>query len=170
MTYLSAAHLRPVPPVGIQAENPPATLADRVAHRRIARGRRWATAVNGRSDLSPGRARERARRACRRWSVPTGQTEAAVVIVSELVTNAVTHTRSTRVLVVMALADGRLTVSVSDQGPARPITVPVVEPDPEAEHGRGLWLVSLLADAVGHRATAAAGTRVWARLNLAGAV
>ncbi|MDP9849856.1 ATP-binding protein [Streptosporangium lutulentum] len=78
-----------------------------------------------------------------------------LLLLSEVVTNAVTHSDSGRT------ADGRVTVhvtcdpgavhvEVTDDGSAT--STPVVHvPDPEADGGRGLWLVDLLAAAWGFR-------------------
>jgi len=73
----------------------------------------------------------------------------AVLIVSELVTNAVRFGRSVR-LVLHAIQQGArraLRIEVSDQGPGLPAAVTGgVLPDEECCHGRGLPLIDLLAD------------------------
>ncbi len=70
----------------------------------------------------------------------------AVVLLSEAMTNSVVHTRSAAVEVtVHADVDGRLLVTVTDEGSD---TVPVVPPrrfDDLAESGRGLQLVRSLS-------------------------
>lgn len=71
-----------------------------------------------------------------------------LLTVDELVVNALRHTRSGRAggaftVVVLLCADGRVTVSVSDQGgPDEPVAR---DAGPLAESGRGLRTVSLTA-------------------------
>lgn len=91
--------------------------------------------------------------------------DVAKLLVSELVTNAVQHTRSRRpggsvTLVVIELA-GSLRVEVSDEG--SPGSVPVVRDDTLATDGRGLFLVQSLADEWGYLQDLG-GTTVWFRL------
>ncbi|RJL20196.1 ATP-binding protein [Bailinhaonella thermotolerans] len=75
----------------------------------------------------------------------------ALLCVSELATNAIKHTTSGHSTFVVALDvddAGGARVSVVDQGAAG---VPVVQvPSSDAEGGRGLLLVNVLADGVGH--------------------
>jgi anti-sigma regulatory factor (Ser/Thr protein kinase) len=66
----------------------------------------------------------------------------ALLLVSELVTNAVLHGRSD-VCVELTRAHGRVRVAVLDENSRRPI--PVRE-DPDALDGRGLALVDAVAD------------------------
>ena len=91
--------------------------------------------------------------------------DVARLLISELVTNAVQHTRSRRpggtvTLVVIDLADG-IRVEVTDEGSAR--SVPVVQDDVMATNGRGLFLVQSLADDWGYLSDTG-GTTVWFRL------
>jgi len=90
----------------------------------------------------------------------------AELIVSELVTNAVQHSRSGwdggKVRVVLVLTPGQwVRLGVRDDGPAdgRVPVMPTTPPPPGAEDGRGLWLVATLADACGYSTGHA-----WARL------
>jgi anti-sigma regulatory factor (Ser/Thr protein kinase) len=75
----------------------------------------------------------------------------AVLLASELVTNAIAHTASGtggKVIVIVYRADTRVRVEVHDGGSDR---VPVVHPVGEArESGFGLGLVELVADRWGH--------------------
>ena len=68
------------------------------------------------------------------------------LLVTELATNSVLHARSPIRLSVMP-EHGRLRVEVRDDDPTPP--APPCRPDPDAEHGRGMWLVSALSDAWG---------------------
>ena len=83
----------------------------------------------------------------------------AAIVVSELVTNAVTHAGSACVLE-LALSPTALRMAVADTGPGTP------EPQPrsdEREHGRGLQLVGAIASAWGIDSDDR-GKVVWAEL------
>ncbi|MBF9073676.1 ATP-binding protein [Streptacidiphilus fuscans] len=103
------------------------------------------------------------------WSVPRSTRNDAILLLSELATNAVVHTASTRMLCGAALLpDGRIRVEVHDDTPAR-CTLPSVPDAADAcgdeESGRGLFIVQQLADAWGiARSTCTSGTFVWATL------
>ena len=75
----------------------------------------------------------------------------AVLLTSELVTNAITHTASGRggkVVVTVYRADTRVRVDVKDDGSDQaPVVCPVGE---DRESGFGLGLVELMADRWGH--------------------
>jgi anti-sigma regulatory factor (Ser/Thr protein kinase) len=64
------------------------------------------------------------------------------LLVTELATNAVTHANSPIRLTVVPSGD-RVRVEVRDDDP-HPINPPC-RPEPESEHGRGLWLVAALS-------------------------
>ncbi|WP_330241627.1 ATP-binding protein [Streptomyces sp. NBC_00525] len=97
------------------------------------------------------------------WRTDGDTREAAVLIVSELVTNAVVHTASARVLCELRRLDGRLRVSVQDQG--HQPGGPRLGRGADDEHGRGLLLVDSLAAAWGSRdAGDGSGRIVWAEL------
>ena len=87
----------------------------------------------------------------------------AVLVVGELVTNAVVHAR-TEVRLRVELRGERLHLAVRDGSPwqLRPVTIP----DPEAEGGRGLWLVDQLARAWGVNRHPDGGKVVWCTLTL----
>ncbi|MFJ4674315.1 ATP-binding protein [Kitasatospora sp. NPDC088783] len=109
-------------------------------------GEHWA--VEHRPDAL-GPLRRSARASLNSWGVEPAAADAAVLVVSELVTNAVRHA-----LPPVALrlrhdrADRRLWVEVTDGGPARTAAPDLPPPD---EHGRGLLLVATLALAHGAR-------------------
>ena len=79
--------------------------------------------------------------------------DAALLLTSELVTNAVTHSRSGRpdgtVDVLVATGIYGLLVAVTDDGSDS--NVPAIRSSPGAESGNGLLLVETLADAWGYR-------------------
>lgn len=92
---------------------------------------------------SPAAARHLVAGALKKWGVdPRGDLAADVIlVVSELVTNAVTHGEGDAELTVRHAGDG-IVVSVWDAAPMRPRT----SGDPE--HGRGLALISELAGSI----------------------
>ncbi|MEU6535364.1 ATP-binding protein [Streptomyces sp. NPDC047000] len=89
------------------------------------------------------------------------------LLTSELVTNAIRHGvgREDEDLIELVLwpADGHYWLAVSDPGSGKPM---VVEPDMDAENGRGLLLVDRLAAAWTVRPRPAHGTSVIAGLAL----
>jgi len=131
--------------------------------------------------LAPGAAREFARAALADWAelaLPGAESEVrdwpaddAMVVVSELVTNAVVHAGTDVELVCrLEIADdgspGALVVEVSDHHPARAVRDEAAErPDGTPEYGRGLRLVSTLSEAWGITYRTGVKT-VWARLPL----
>lgn len=88
-------------------------------------------------------------------------TEDAVLMISELVTNAVRHTRAL-LLVLITVHGHMLRVDVSDDNPALPVA-----PSPEhyATNGRGLRIVDTLADRWGITPTAD-GKTVWFEIDV----
>ncbi|MCI0384207.1 anti-sigma regulatory factor [Streptomyces sp. CNQ085] len=102
------------------------------------------------------------------WGIGTMIREDVQLVVSELFTNAVRHTDSERVDCELRVTDARLRLTVTDQGggPAgRPAGVRPETGGAEGENGRGLLLVSALADAWGVRPCAdGRGHTVWAEL------
>lgn len=116
--------------------------------------------------LAPSRrAPAQARSAVREFaeSVLAGETAGtAELLVSELVTNALTHGRGT-ITVSMEYGAGGFVVTVCDDEPSRP----QVPPDrPLALGGRGLRMVDVLADEWGVTPdNAGTGKGVWFRLS-----
>lgn len=109
---------------------------------------------------APGAARGHVRRVCGRWSVDEEAREAAEIVVTELVTNAVEHAASRSVVEVERRARSfRLSVRDFDLAP-----LPAAHlPDPTSPRGRGLAMVAAVASAWGvesHRD----GKTVWAEM------
>ncbi|MDP9841403.1 ATP-binding protein [Streptosporangium lutulentum] len=83
-----------------------------------------------------------------------------VLLVSEVVTNSVVHSRSSgggRVAMTVAVGPEAVLVEVRDVGSGT--SVPHVRNDPEAENGRGMFLVDLLAARWGIRDDVSQGFR-----------
>lgn len=133
--------------------------------------------------MAPAAARRFVRAALADWaelSVPAaaGVTDRfaddAVLLVSELVTNAVVHAGTTVELLCRLDEAGlgescdTLVIEVSDHHPARAVrSEPVPQPPGTPEYGRGLQLVATLSDSWG--ITYRTGTKtVWARLPVGG--
>jgi len=95
------------------------------------------------------------------WAVDEDVSETAVLLLSELVTNAVIHTEAPAEVRVV-LGSGELTVTVRDHGQlGRDTTAtPDADDDPLRVHGRGLTLVEALSDRWGAERDAV-GTTVW---------
>ncbi|MCX4911451.1 ATP-binding protein [Streptomyces sp. NBC_00878] len=102
------------------------------------------------------------------WRLPREVREDAVLLLSELATNAVLHTVSTRILCGVGLiADGGLRLEVHDQDRTCRL-LPRRDPGPDDENGRGLLLVEHLAETWGvERSTLTGGHAVWATLTVA---
>jgi anti-sigma regulatory factor (Ser/Thr protein kinase) len=95
--------------------------------------------------------------------------DTAVLLTSELVTNAVMHSSSRcaggTVSVLIMESAGRLRIEVADEGSE--LSSPVVRGDVYASDGHGLYLVQTLADQWGYLRDNN-GTTVWFRLALPG--
>ncbi|MFE0137280.1 ATP-binding protein [Streptomyces sp. NPDC059037] len=102
-----------------------------------------------RSPRSVGRSRSLLAEQARAWKVPDDVADTAVLLLSELMTNAVRHGRvpvGREVGVRCVLGWGVLRVEVAD---ACDVLPRAREAGPDDESGRGLALVELLADAWG---------------------
>jgi serine phosphatase RsbU (regulator of sigma subunit)/anti-sigma regulatory factor (Ser/Thr protein kinase) len=119
---------------------------------------------------APSRARSFTREALGSWGLPPERVDDAVLLVSELVANAVQHA-GTKLEVACKLIGGGpdpldstvsgIEVRVTDRHPARALPeAPAALGDTESERGRGLLLPTALAAAWGVTYTAAAKT-VW---------
>ncbi|MEU9203760.1 ATP-binding protein [Streptomyces sp. NPDC048332] len=97
------------------------------------------------------------------WRLDDDAHDAAVLIVSELVTNAVVHTASARVVCELRCLGTRLRIAVQDQG--HQPGGPRLGAGADDEHGRGLLLVDAMCSAWGSRdAGNGSGRIVWAEL------
>jgi len=109
---------------------------------------------------APGDARGHVRRVCRRWGIDEDAREAAEIVVTELVTNAVEHASSASVVEVWR-RDRSLRLMVRDFDLA---VLPGAHlPGPTAPRGRGLAMVAAVAQTWGvdpHRD----GKTVWAQM------
>ncbi|CAM5447003.1 ATP-binding protein [Streptomyces avidinii] len=100
-----------------------------------------------RSLRTPGRARALLRKQLAEWGIGPDPAEAAELLLSELVTNAVRHARAPQgrdIGIRIARYDGVLRVEVADAGPAVKLTPQIVADT--ADRGRGLAIVAALAE------------------------
>ncbi|WP_240676933.1 ATP-binding protein [Actinacidiphila soli] len=105
-------------------------------------------------------ARRQVWRALTGWGVPEDAVDTTVLITSELVTNAIRHCDTQRLVHVHLTDDGTvLLLEVSD--PSRRHPRPVIVPS-DAENGRGLMLVRVVAADFGARDRDPVGKTVWA--------
>lgn len=88
-----------------------------------------------------GVARQYARVACRSWC-NSEACDAVLLIVSELLGNAVKAAAGSRIRLRLAWTARRVRIEVADDGDAMPVAR---EAGPTEEGGRGLWLVGALA-------------------------
>ncbi|MFD7280370.1 SpoIIE family protein phosphatase [Streptomyces sp. NPDC059862] len=98
-------------------------------------------------------------RTLRRWKVREGA-DAVLLVVSELVTNALVHTGGP-VHLDLTLRGDRVRVSVSDASPRAPAKPVIV--DWEATGGRGLLLVEAMSESFGS-VPVAGGKQVWSEI------
>ncbi|MEU1281431.1 ATP-binding protein [Streptomyces sp. NPDC005805] len=100
--------------------------------------------------LAPATARHEARGVLEQWGLGKDHVYDLLLVISELVTNAVTYALPPVVLHLQAAADsaGHVQVHVSDGGP-RLTAAGWAADRPDAEHGRGEAIVAALADHTG---------------------
>jgi anti-sigma regulatory factor (Ser/Thr protein kinase) len=111
---------------------------------------------------APSRARRFVAETLRGWDVPKTVSDDAVLLVSELVTNALLHARSAPVIECTS-REGRVRFAVHDTSPTVPRRRHYT---PDAVTGRGLALVEALASRWGTD-PAPDGKRVWFELDIA---
>jgi hypothetical protein len=96
------------------------------------------------------------------WSVCADICDDAALVISELVTNAIVHTASSRVVCELHDHDDTVRIAVRDEGCAPGEPHPSAQ-RPDEEHGRGLLLVDTLCRAWGAQEHGP-GLLVWAEL------
>ncbi|MFJ9349542.1 ATP-binding protein [Streptomyces sp. NPDC101237] len=111
---------------------------------------------------SPAQARRLVRARLTGWSVCADTCDTALLVISELVTNAIVHTATSRVVCEVRDQDGTVRIAVQDEGCAPDEPHPSPQ-RPEEEHGRGLLLVEALCKAWGAQEHGS-GLLVWAEL------
>lgn len=109
---------------------------------------------------SVGRAREFTRERVSAWGVP-GVLDDALLVVSELVANAVTHAQSAPTMR-LSLAGRTLRIEVTDDGTGMPEPRP---PSTTREGGRGLYLITAMTTVWGTEEVES-GKVVWAELRV----
>ncbi|MDQ0813124.1 anti-sigma regulatory factor (Ser/Thr protein kinase) [Streptomyces sp. B3I7] len=116
---------------------------------------------------SVGRARTLLREQARMWKIPDDVTETAVLLLSELMTNAYRHAKvppGREIRTRCVETDGLLRLAVTDASDVLPV---VRETAPEDESGRGLPLVAALADDWGAEPRPCGiGKTVWCELRV----
>ncbi|MFJ3669349.1 SpoIIE family protein phosphatase [Streptomyces sp. NPDC090106] len=109
-----------------------------------------------------GHARRFTRRTLRSWNVPADALDSVLLVVSELVTNALVHTDG-RVRLDLTLVNQRLRVAVADSSPRTPAKPRSI--GWEATGGRGILLVSAMSAAWG-TVPVSGGKQVWSEITL----
>jgi hypothetical protein len=150
--------------------NLPAELASAVLAGAIVEGRFAIRALRPEM-ASPGLARDFTKQTLDAWDL-RGMANDASVIVSELVTNAVRHgvrgapdephgPAPDPIELILLWPAGPLFCVVTDPGTHPPV---LAEPDPDAEEGRGLYVVQALASEWGWGMISPSRKAVWASL------
>ncbi|MGV9645597.1 SpoIIE family protein phosphatase [Streptomyces sp. NPDC003514] len=111
-----------------------------------------------------GHARRFTRRTLRAWQVPPQDRDAALLVVSELVTNALVHTDG-QVRLDLTLIGGRLRIAVADSSPRTPVRPTSISW--EATGGRGILLVEAMTTTWG-TVPVSGGKQVWCEIALSG--
>ncbi|MFD5515082.1 ATP-binding protein [Streptomyces sp. NPDC127066] len=111
---------------------------------------------------SVAQARRLARSRLAGWAVCEDTCDTAILVVSELVTNAIVHAAGQSVICELRDADDVVRIAVCDEGcaPGEPHPSPQ---RPDEEHGRGLLLVAAVSRAWGAQDTGP-GLLVWAEI------
>ncbi|MBX7554427.1 ATP-binding protein [Streptomyces sp. tea 10] len=148
------SHLRPVVPRGLQPAPTSMDLMERPLPWVLGIRASWTLP---RSEQSPALARAHVQQICRTWRIRTVADDLSL-IVSELVTNAVTHGRG-EIRLHLEFDDARVWVNVTDEGQSEVVRPQVTSADDES--GRGLQIVGALAHRYGVILNEQ-NTRVWA--------
>lgn len=107
-------------------------------------------------------ARRFTRRTLRAWGVPDDSMDGALLVVSELVTNALVHTDG-QVRLDITLINHRLRISVADTSPRTPVKPTSI--GWEATGGRGILLVEAMSTTWG-TVPVSGGKQVWSEIPL----
>jgi anti-sigma regulatory factor (Ser/Thr protein kinase) len=118
---------------------------------------------------SVGHARGALRSLLRGEGSSIDESNAATMVVSELMTNAVVHSddrrRDEQIEVVIECSDRQIHIEVLDHDPRPPVPRDI---DPDAPSGRGLTIVDALSSAWGWDPVDGMGKRVWCDVPRAG--
>jgi anti-sigma regulatory factor (Ser/Thr protein kinase) len=109
--------------------------------------------------------RQRARAALAHWNLSPDTDEDALLVISELLTNAILHALPPAALRLSEIRVDECSarrIEVTDAGPAVPAAASIPEIDPD-EHGRGVGIVTALSARCGMRIHSGGTTR-WADL------
>jgi anti-sigma regulatory factor (Ser/Thr protein kinase) len=100
------------------------------------------------------------------WDIQAEEVDAAQLVVSELVTNAVLHSpESATISLHLRLTDGAVRVLVTDGSPGRPERR--AHPEPwTAESGRGVQIVEAFTEQWGTETHGGSGKTVWCELRV----
>ncbi|WP_395950544.1 ATP-binding protein [Actinomadura sp. 3N508] len=113
-------------------------------------------------EQSAGAARRAVRQTLTAWGVTEGDIDVAVLLTSEVVTNAIRHVRAELragvVWVRVCVTEGRLRVDVTDPEPGCPQLVAALDTD---EGHRGMAVVASCADRWGWHPGPGGGKTVW---------
>lgn len=155
------------PSYGLPHPAMPRGLDARLALAPIAEANRRVAALTGDKLTSARTARRAARYQLAAWGIYDELADDMVVIVSELVANAITHSvtrpraRERLLWVVLGRYPGAVLVAVVDNGLYEPDRLRPQSPDSTTPSGRGLQIVAELSDRWGHLPHPQ-GTCVWA--------
>jgi DNA-binding response OmpR family regulator len=126
----------------------------------IGRTRRLAAIAIGPGVRDVRLARDFLANQCEAWGFDD-ESGAAQLVMSELVTNALTH-GGTHCEMRLRYRDNLLRIEVEDDAPGSPDVRPI---EPNSEGGRGLIIISLLSEAWGVDTLSMGGKVVWAELS-----
>ncbi|WP_308124792.1 ATP-binding protein [Streptomyces sp. NEAU-YJ-81] len=113
---------------------------------------------------SVGTVRAVVRERLRAWGLSAQVCDDALLVVSELITNVITHTLSDHLECRLRIGAGHLHLEVEEQIRAHTLPAPRT-PDPDEHGGRGLLLVGAVSSAWGVRdAPYGPGRTIWAEL------
>ncbi|WP_191874470.1 ATP-binding protein [Streptomyces filipinensis] len=114
--------------------------------------------------VAVGTARRAVRDLLAAWGVPADRRDDAVLVTSELVTNALVHTAGERIACRVHGTADRIRIEVEDQGGGHALPA-ARRPGPDDQHGRGLFLVDALSLDRGVAPVSGRSARVvWAEL------